>query len=158
MNMIDPGRLHVTYSPPASIFAPIDHRRYTMTHSDSTGELFVTIGCEYDVSAINPYMRDEVLTEWVREDGQYRLNGRVYISGGEFDRQMAQVRYMIFKREMGTALAAIVNGDAGFFTYHPWLLDAPITIHFESVFPEYDQMVYFGTPRQYVWQSEHKDS
>jgi hypothetical protein len=56
---------------PASPIAP---RRYTLTHSDTTGDLFPTIGLDYDRRQISGwytrFMRDEVLAEWrVAGDG-----------------------------------------------------------------------------------------
>jgi hypothetical protein len=46
-------------------------RCYTLTHSDTTGELFLTIGPDFDRAQISGLytrlMRDEVLAEW-RED------------------------------------------------------------------------------------------
>ncbi|MCA1062751.1 staygreen family protein [Rossellomorea aquimaris] len=150
MSEFNPEKLAVTYLPPASVFHPIDNRKYTLTHSDTTGELFLSVGCHFDLEKVNPSMRDEVFGEWRRDLGQYTLAGNVYVSGGEFDQQLSNVRYMIFKKELPLALAAMVNGDRGFFTYYPWLLDAPIFICFESVFPEFQQTLYFGTPRQYL--------
>ncbi|WP_064093376.1 staygreen family protein [Rossellomorea aquimaris] len=150
MSEFNPDKLSVTYLPPASIFNPIDHRKYTLTHSDSTGELFLSIGCQYELENINLNMRDEVLGEWRREQGQYTLCGTVYISNGEFDEKLSNVRFMVFKKELPLALSAIVNGDKGFYMYYPWLLDAPIYIYFDSIFPEFNQILYFGTPRQYI--------
>ncbi|MEL3972225.1 staygreen family protein [Rossellomorea oryzaecorticis] len=155
MSDFNPDKLSVTYLPPASIFNPIDNRKYTLTHSDLTGELYVSIGSQYDLMKINAQMRDEVLGEWRREQGQYTLCGKVYVSGGEFDEKLSKVRFMIFKKELPLALTAIVNGDQGFYTYYPWLLDAPIYIYFESVFDEFNQVIYFGTPRQYLLKRLH---
>jgi Staygreen protein len=150
MSEFNPEKLSATYLPPASIFYPIDNRRYTLTHSDTTGDLYLSTGCHYDFPKINPQMRDEVLAEWRREQGQYTLCGKVYVSGGEFDEKLSQVRFMIFKKELPLALSAIVNGDEGFFIYYPWLLDAPVYIYFESVYEQFNQVLYFGTPRQYL--------
>ncbi len=150
MSDFKPEKLAVQYLPPASIFDPIDNRKYTLTHSDMTGELYLSIGCHYEMEKINPAMRDEVLGEWKRNLGQYIFTGTVYVSGGEFDHQLSNVRFMIFKKELPLALTAIINGDKGFYTYYPWLLDAPIIICFESIFPEFQQTLYFGTPRQFL--------
>ncbi|MGM0844829.1 MAG: staygreen family protein [Bacillota bacterium] len=150
MSEFNPEKLSVTYLPPASVFNPLDARKYTLTHSDITGELFLSIGCNYDVTKLDTKMRDEVLAEWVRVLGQYTLSGKVYVSGGEFDENLSKVRYMIFQKEMPLALSAIVNGDSGFFSYFPWLLDAPIYIAFQSEFPDYQGIQYFGTPRRYL--------
>lgn len=65
MSKLDPGKLHVTFNGGTS---PVDlefPRRYTLTHSDLTGDLFLTIGREYDEEHISGIytrlMRDEVL-------------------------------------------------------------------------------------------------
>jgi hypothetical protein len=150
MSDFNPEKLTVTYLPPASIFNPIDNRKYTLTHSDTTGQLYLSIGSQYDAANLNAKMRDEVLGEWRRELGQYTLFGKVYVSGGEFDEKLSQIRFMIFKKELPLALYAFVNGDKGFYTYYPWLLDAPVYIYFESIFNEFNQVIYFGTPRQYL--------
>jgi hypothetical protein len=150
MSDFHPEKLTVTYTPPASIFNPIDNRKYTLTHSDTTGQLYLSIGSQYDLSKMNARLRDEVLGEWRRELGQYTLFGKVYVSGGEFDEKLSKVRFMISKKEIPLALNAFVNGDKGFYTYYPWLLDAPVYIYFESVFNEFNQVIYFGTPRHYL--------
>ncbi|RIW38367.1 hypothetical protein D3H55_02175 [Bacillus salacetis] len=150
MSEFDSEKLSLTYIPPASIFYPMDGRKYTLTHSDLTGELFLSAGCVYDMAKIDPLMRDEVLAEWVRVMGQYTLSGKVHVSGGEFEKNLSKVRYMIFQKELPLALTAIVNGDNGFFTYFPWLLDAPIYISFESIYPEFNHVQFYGTPRKYL--------
>lgn len=150
MSVFDPSKLSITYLAPATPFRPVECRKYTLTHSDTTGQLFLAIGCEYDYKAINHKFRDEVLAEWIPKMGVFTLCGRVYISGGEFDERYSHVRFMIFKRELELALKAIVYGDQTFYSYFPWLLDSPIYIHFESVYPQFNQIIYYGTPRQHL--------
>ncbi|MGM9926376.1 MAG: staygreen family protein [Bacillus sp. (in: firmicutes)] len=133
---------------PATILAPLLGRKYTMTHSDETGDLFVSIGCIYDYPMLTK-KRDEVLANWNIRHDQYILQGFVYVTGGEFSEEMANVRYNIFKREMETALKSIMFADQTFFLQYPFLLDAPIYIHFYSTLPLYNQVLYFGTPRMY---------
>jgi hypothetical protein len=156
MSKFNPSKLRVTFFPPATSFKPVDERKYTMTHNDETGELFLTVGYCYDVSAINPTFRDEVLAEWVPQMGQYVLKGKVYVGGEEFDEQYSKIRFMIFQRELTEALTTIVYGDRAFFQNYPWLLDSPIYIHFESVYPLYNQSLYQGTPRQYLMAAFHQ--
>ena len=50
MKKLDPDKLLVEYKPGVTPISPIIPRRYTLTHSDETGELFLTIGSEYDRS------------------------------------------------------------------------------------------------------------
>lgn len=150
MSKFNPSNLRVTFLPPVTPFKPVDERKYTMTQSDETGELFLTVGYCFDESCVDPNFRDEVFAEWTPQMGQYVLTGKVYVSGGEFDEQYSKIRFMIFQRELKTALTSIVYGDRAFYQYYPWLLDSPIYIQFESVYPLYHQMLYYGTPRQYL--------
>ncbi|RFU70427.1 hypothetical protein D0469_07520 [Peribacillus saganii] len=155
MSKLNPEKLSVIYFPPVTECMPVDGRKYTVTHSDLTGDLFLSVGCQYDYSRINASLRDEILAEWLPKMGQYILSGRVYVNGGEFDENITKVRYMIFRKEMDLALQAITQGDSLFFCHFPWLLDSPIYIHFESRLPEYDEIVHFGTPRNYLLTNIH---
>ena len=62
MNNFKPEKLFVTYTGGVTATEPVIPRSYTLTHSDSTGELFLTIGIYYAWENINP-KRDEVLGE-----------------------------------------------------------------------------------------------
>lgn len=104
MSNFNPSKLSVKYLSPATEFRPVDSRKYTLTHSDATGELFLAIGECYDFNAVNPKFRDEAFAEWIPQMGQYVLSGRVYISGGEFDQQYAKIRFLIFQKELDLAL------------------------------------------------------
>ena len=42
--MLDPTRLHVTFLPGTGRDGPLTPRRYTLTHSDRTGHLFLSVG------------------------------------------------------------------------------------------------------------------
>ncbi|NHM32458.1 staygreen family protein [Neobacillus terrae] len=150
MSLFDPSKLSVKFLAPATPFRPIDGRKYTLTHSDQTGELFLSIGNEYDNPSINKYFRDEVIAEWQPQMGEFTLYGKVYVDSGEFDENYSSIRYMIFKKELHLALSAIIYGDQILFSYFPWLLDAPIYIEFESTYPAYRQLLYYGTPRHYL--------
>ncbi|MCJ7988640.1 staygreen family protein [Priestia sp. OVS21] len=45
-------------------------------------------------------MRDEVLAALHVTDRQAVIQGEVFVSGGEFSREQAQLRYQIFRREL----------------------------------------------------------
>ncbi|WP_251550603.1 staygreen family protein [Neobacillus muris] len=149
MSILVPSKLLTAFLPPVTAFRPVEGRKYTLKYSDSTGQLFLTIGSNYD-GGTNQSFRDEVLAEWVHRMGEYSLVGRVHVSGDEFDKNYAKIRYAIFQKDINLALQAMVYGDQAFYTNFPWLLDAPIYIRFESVFPEFNQVLYYGTPRQFM--------
>ncbi|WP_280771774.1 staygreen family protein [Salipaludibacillus daqingensis] len=149
--MFSKNKLSVTFIPPASVCDPVLGRKYTLTHSDETGELFLSAGLIYDTNAIDMTMRDEVIAEWQKNsDGSVALKGCAFVDAGIFDEQTARRRYAIFKREISLALMGMVNGDSAFFSCHPTLLDSPIFIQYVSVFPQFHQVSYEGTPRQYL--------
>lgn len=109
-------------------------RRYTLTHSDRTGDLFLTIARDYDREAISDWytrlMRDEVLGEWQEDDG-LALHIHCHVSGG-FVLGPARWRYSIFKGHLPKALEAICNGDGEFISREPDFRSAPILVHFHA--------------------------
>lgn len=151
MSNFNPNQLFVNLIPPATSAHPVEGRRYTLTHSDITAELFLDIGYVFNDKSINSKMRDEVLAEWRKDkNGRLSLVGKAYVDGGEFSQSVAGARFAIFKKEMATALKGIVYGDRPFYVNHPFLLNAPIYIHYLSVYPQYRQVAFYGTPRQYL--------
>jgi hypothetical protein len=72
VRFLDPEKLRVSYLTGARPDGPLVPRRYTLTHSDSTGNLYLTIGLDYNVKQISGLytriMRDEVLAEWKVEN------------------------------------------------------------------------------------------
>lgn len=135
MNRLRPEKLHVNYLPGVTHEAPIIPRRYTLTHSDRTGDLFLSIGSDYNHKQISGLykrvMRDEVLAEWKEDEDGMSLHVYCHVSGGViFGR--ASWRESIFRREMPLVLEAIRHGDTKFFEANPELDNSPIFIHFES--------------------------
>ena len=56
-------------------------RKYTLTHSDRTGNLFLTIGKTYDYKSIDYNIRDEVLAFWEKSD-KYYLKVKLEVDNG----------------------------------------------------------------------------
>ncbi|SES68645.1 Staygreen protein [Oceanobacillus limi] len=142
-------KLSVNVIPPANNLQPIIGRKYTLTHSDATAELFLDVGYVFNVQAINPKMRDEVLGEW-QYDCHFVFVGHAYVDNGEFSKEVTNTRFHIFQKEMPTAIRGMMNGDQAFFSNYPYLLHAPISIYFHSTYTEYNQVFFYGTPRQYL--------
>ena len=149
MPKLNPENLSVTFVPPVTKTYPIRFRKYTLTHSDTTGELFLTIGPEFDFEKINPVTRDEVLAQWgLLNPGIYTLQAFVYVGNTNYD--IAQARYNIFKRELPLALEALMYGDKEFFKAHPELLGTPITVRFISSFPQFNRTEFYNRPIDYL--------
>ena len=130
-----------------SKYEPILGRKYTLTHSDTTGDLFVTIGLNYARDKFGEF-RDEVILEWKDEDGNKILYGKVLIDGdGIFGSE--KIRNRIFMTEMPLALQAIRYGETEFFRINEELDDSVVLIHFKSNDPYYDKVCNFGNMNMY---------
>jgi len=151
MKRLNPQKLHVAYltgTTTEDLFLP---RRYTLTHSDITGKLFLTINNEYDTKQISSLytrlMRDEVLAEFTKEEG---LVFKVYchISGG-FVFGTAKLRYIIFRHELPLVLEAVRFGDRNLFEKIPNLDNTPVLIHFQSTANRFNKVENWGTMADY---------
>jgi len=147
MTRLVPEKLHVKYLPSASPDSPASPRYYTLTHSDSTGDLFLTIGQCYDKKQISKWytrlMRDEVLAELRKDAEGYSLNVYCHVSGG-FVFGRAKWRYDIFRSELSLALEAIRHGDRSFFDHDPELDKIPVLINFKSTDERYNKTEKWG--------------
>lgn len=147
MRRLNPEKLQVEFRNSVTPTKPIIGRKYTLTHSDITAELFLTIGLTYAWDKINR-TRDEVFGEWRCINNQYVFNAFVYV-GGEMGRENAARRYKIFSRELPLALEAMRYGDKALFETYPALDEAPIWIYFYSIYPEYNRVEYWGSFKDY---------
>ncbi|WPC44496.1 staygreen family protein [Clostridium sp. JS66] len=148
MKKLNPEKLFVKFKDGVNSVSPIILRRYTLTHSDKTAELFLVIGLTYAYENITSE-RDEVLAEWKFVNNQYVLNVFCHV-GGENNKDKAALRYKIFIRELPLALEAICYGDRKLFEVHQFLKNSPIMVRFESIYPQYNGIKYFGMPKNYL--------
>jgi len=152
MAHLNPKKLHVAYLHGVGPKAPIVRRRYTLTHSDITGDLYLTIGCDYNLKQVSGwytrFMRDEILAEWIGSQDAPSLNVYCHVSGGIVLGRAAW-RLSIFKREMPLVLEAIRYGDKELFTEHPDLDNSPIIVHFKSSKDKYDIIEEWGVLGDY---------
>jgi len=152
MGRLNPEKLHVSYLKGVSAEAPIVRRRYTLTHSDTTGDLFLTVGPDYSREQIagwyTRFMRDEVLAEWKDSQDGPSLHVYCHVSGGlVFGR--AGWRDAIFRTEMALVLEAVRWGDRALFAANPELDHAPIWVHFQASQPRYHKTERWGVPADY---------
>jgi len=147
LKRLNPEKLSVSLQPGVTLLAPIIPRSYTLTHSDVTAELFLTIGRKSAKEEIGAE-KDELRAKWVFTDHQYKLY--VYVNvGGPFEKSMIAKRYHVFVKELPLALEALRYGDQLFFKNHPPLDFAPIWVYFQSVDPVFNHREFFGGPEQY---------
>lgn len=149
MNKFNPERLSVEYRDGVTAQEPIIPRHHTLTHSDNTGELFLTIGTQFAWDKVNTEMRDEVLGEW--KSNGYCLYYNVYVlvnkEGQDFNTALR--RSEVFHRELPLALTAIRYGDRYLFNLYPTLDNGLIIVNFMSTYPQLFKQESFGTFSSY---------
>jgi magnesium dechelatase len=128
-------------------------RRYTLTHSDRTGEMFLTVGkdfCQEQISGLyTRLMRDEVLAEWRDWDGGLELHVLCHVSGGVVFGS-ARMRLGIFKQQMRLVLEALRFGDRDIYAVRPELDAVRVKVHFCSKDPVIDQVQDYGPVSGFV--------
>jgi hypothetical protein len=152
MSRLHPHKLHIRYLPGAEPKALVIPRRYTLTHSDATGDLFLTIGPDYDREQISGlytrFMRDEVLAEWRNDQRHLSVHVYCHVSGG-FVFGRAGWRESIFRSEMPLVLEAIRYGDRELFAEDSRLDQVPIWVHFRKSRNKTDNVEQWEIPADY---------
>jgi len=147
-----PEKLHVRFVSDVTPRGPVVPRRYTLTHSDRTGDLFLTVGSDYDRDQISGWhtrlLRDEVLAEWQEDREGPSLHVYCHVSGG-LVLGRASWRYRIFGHHMPQVLQAFRFGDQELFETRPDLDDAPIVVHFAASQRRYRRTESWGTLSDY---------
>ena len=144
-----PDKLKTTLMSPTTEDGAIEDRKYTLTHSDETGMLFLDIGEVYNYSAINQDLRDEVLGRWICPENEPPIL-LFYVYVGDCDFEECANRYKIFKSHMEMALAAIIYGDSVLFNNFPELVNAPIYVKFDSTVPNFNNYEYYGNVEYFI--------
>jgi hypothetical protein len=152
MANFNPDKLHVVYKDSIDNTKLKIPRKYTLTHSDSTGDLFLTIGPEYDYKQISSFytrfMRDEVLAEWQFNNNIYELHLYLHVSGG-FVFGWASLRDRIFRSHLPLVLNVIRYGDKLIFESLAILNESPIYVHFNSKNKRYNKIENYGQIKEF---------
>ena len=134
MERLIPGKLHTTFTPEIFRDGLTLPRRYTLTHSDFTGDLYLTIGSDYNMEQCSGLytrlMRDEVFAEILETEKGYALHVYCHVSGG-FVLGTAKFRYDIFQKELPLVLESIRYGDSVLFE-NTKMDSMPVIVHFKS--------------------------
>jgi len=135
MARLSRDKLHIKLSGEITLTDPVIPRCYTLTHSDATGDLFLTIGESHNRTQISGWytrlMRDEVLAEWQISQGVLFLLTHCHLSGGLIF-GTADWRYKIFQRELPLVLEAFRYGDRQLFAAHPECDQALVKVKFHA--------------------------
>lgn len=146
MSRLNPEKLYVEFIG-VTTTEPIIPRRYTLTHSDITADLYLTIGSDFAYYKLNP-MRDEVMGEWM-ENGNSNVHYVYLFVDGQFNPEIKAIREAVFRNELPLALEAIRYGDNDFFKAHPELDYVPIIVYFLSTDPMFNKVENWGTFSDY---------
>ncbi len=126
----------------------LNPRRYTLTHSDESGEIYLVIDSDYHYEKLTD-IRDELLAE-LKTDNGFDYYFCVYLRVDGVDGiKSAPKRNEIFKRELPLALSSIKYGDPYLFTAYPQLIQTPIYVYFQSEDPNFNRVEYYGTFMDY---------
>ncbi len=147
MKTLNPQKVFVQYRDTMSPYEPVRNRKYTITHSDITAELFVFVAARYAEDQITT-MHDEVKIAWEQYKNGLILLGEVLVDSKDVAGN-ASIRNKIFYKEMPTALQALRQADRFLFENAPYLDDTPVIIHFISSNPIYDKTYDFGAIGKY---------
>ena len=149
--MFDPDKCHVKFESGIGTQSRQFPRCYTLTHSDVTGDLFLTIAPDYDSEKLNhlyaKLMRDEVLGEWEVKDPPV-LHIHCHVSGGLVIGP-AKWRENIFKEHLPMVLEVICYGDREFLRCHPEHQESAILVHFHAKQDKLDRVEKWGTVQNY---------
>ena len=109
MTELNPQKVFVQYRDIITPYEPVMSRKYIITHSDTTAELFVFVA-EYFAEDQISRMHDEVRVAWEQNEKGLALIGSVIVdSKGVIGN--AFIRNMILYNEMPTALQALRQAD-----------------------------------------------
>ena len=151
MGHLNPEKLQVSYIHGVQADGPKFPRAYTLTHSDLTGDLYISIGQATNHRQISGFytrlMRDEVLAEW-SNDEQPCLNVHCHVSGGLVIGS-AGYREATFRYHMQMVLEAFHYGDRKLIEKYPELGRAPVTIHFHTKEQSKDRTETWGILENY---------
>ncbi len=152
MASLNPTKLHVDKSSALKLQSTRFPRTYTLTHSDVTGDLFLTISPKYNQKVLKTLyaklMRDEVLGCW-EENNPPDLHVHCHVSGGLVVGS-AKWRDSIFRQHLPMVLEAICFGDRQFLDENPEYLLSLILVHFHAKQNSLDRTEKWGIVQDFL--------
>jgi len=152
MSYFNPKKLHINHVEVDEDLFNLP-RKYTLTHSDRTGELFLTISRNYDQKQISDwytrFMRDEVLGEWKMENEKTELHLYFHISGG-FVFGWAKMRDTIIRSHLKLVFQSIRYSERNLILKNQFLDSSPIYAHFISHRKKFNSVEQFGCLKEYI--------
>jgi len=151
MIMLNPDRLNITFFGGITAEGPLKPRTYTLTHSDTTGDLFLSIGPSCNLPQISSLytrlMRDEVWAEWEMNE-PIALHVHCHVSGGLVI-GTANWRDSIFRQHLPMVLQAFWYGDQKWIGLDPRLSRAKVIVHFHATQKKLNRLETWGMVGDY---------
>lgn len=145
------NKLEINFIYPMIKTYTLQNRKYTLTHSDNTGTLYLDVANFFNYKKINIDLRDEVLGSWVLvERNKYSLLLNIYLKG--YYPYEIKRKYEMFKYNLNFAIKAILYGDRGFLIKNNFLLNSNIVVNFSSSYFMYNSSEYYGLVKDYLIQ------
>ncbi|MGG7179289.1 staygreen family protein [Clostridium paraputrificum] len=123
-------------------------RKYTLTHSDETGDLFLYIGENYACNRLEE-VRDEVLATWEKVAETYILKVDLHLDS-ELSNKNLEERDVIFRKELPLALKTIIYGDRKLYMNRKELINSPVIVYFNSNDENYNKVERWGAVKDYI--------
>ncbi len=156
MDKLDPNKLIIDFKKGISKDGPISPRNYTVTHSDNTGDILITVAKDYDKGHVTD-KRDEVYGRWCENGKNYVLCLHLNVDGNERDKNKVAQRNRIFRDALPLAITAIRQGDLGLIKKHNKLDESDIFIKFNSRFDEFYKVEHWGKLKNYKYIEDDYD-
>lgn len=152
MSELESEKLHVTFHGGISRQELSLPRKYTLTHSDFTGDMFLSIGPEYDKKQISGFytrlMRDEVLAEYKESGKELSLHVYCHVSGGLIIGS-AGWRNNILHYHTPMVIEAFCCGDEKLITANPEMGNTKVLVYFLSNHEKYNCIEDWGPIIEY---------
>lgn len=143
------NKLEVNFIYPMTKTYTLQNRKYTLTHSDDTGILYLDIANFYNYKKIDINLRDEVLGSWVLvQKNKYNLLLNIYLKG--YYPYEIKRKYEIFKYHLNMAIKSILYGDRDFLIKNNFLLNSSIIVNFSSSYFMYNSSEYYGLVKDHL--------
>lgn len=143
--------ISVSIVPPATKYRPLDNRQYYLHYVEGTQEyhLLITGSGEYEVQQNGTVL---LSGEWRYCMGQYILVLTVNLNnlslGHHSTNPVAHNDFL--KKHLENLIQVVVQGDAAFYKYFPWLLDTKINLQMDQNESLRKEFIYTGRPRNYM--------
>lgn len=156
MDKLDPNKLIIDFKRGISQDGPIIPRNYTVTHSDDTGDILITVAKDYDKTHVTD-KRDEVYAKWCKNGKEYALCLYLSVDGNERDKNKITKRNRMFREGLPLVITAIRQGDLELIKKHNNLDESDVFIKFDSRFEDFYKVENWGKVKNYKYVEDNND-